>query len=69
MRLLKPHSYSQLYLPLPIKIRRIHIERLPERRGVGLGAGKKVERRQRVSAAGLKVIAGRFKLGDVLMVE
>jgi len=67
---LEPHSQPKLELPLTVEVGRVNVQRLPEGCGVGLQAGHEVQRRKRaVRAAGFEIIAGRFQLGYVLVIE
>src|ERR1035441_8924095 len=67
---LKPDPQPHLYLPLPVEVSRIDIQRLAKRRGVGLQPGEEVQRGQGAGwSAGINVIAGRFQLRHVLVVE
>src|SRR5579863_555067 len=61
---------AELDLALAIEVGGVDVERLAESGGVGFEAGEEVERGQlAVDGAGLDIVAGGFKLGDVLVVE
>src|ERR1039458_9336030 len=64
------YAHPKLDLPLTVVVGGVDVERLAEGGGIGLEAGKKIERRKRaVNTAGRNVVASCFQLGNVLVVE